>query len=103
MRGHHAHAAADRLADPERPLARAGMSRLPLAVLVLVAAGFLALGLSEAWSDSPTFDEPVYVAAGIAAVLHHDVTFNDEHLPLPKVLAVLPVLLAHPVIPGNGQ
>jgi 4-amino-4-deoxy-L-arabinose transferase-like glycosyltransferase len=101
--GLHAHAMVDGLADSERPLARARMSRLPLAVLVLVAAGFLALGLSEAWSDSPTFDEPVYVAAGIAAVLHHDVTFNDEHPPLPKVLAVLPVLLAHPVIPGNGQ
>lgn len=101
--GLHADAVADGLADSERPLARARMSRLPLAVLVLAAAGFLALGLSEAWSDSPTFDEPVYVAAGIAAVLHHDVTFNDEHPPLPKVLAVLPVLLAHPVIPGNGQ
>ena len=79
------------------------MSRLPLLVLVLLAVGFLGLGLAEAWSDSPTFDEPVYVAAGLAEVLHHDVTFNDEHPPLPKVLAVLPVLLTHPVIPPNGS
>jgi 4-amino-4-deoxy-L-arabinose transferase-like glycosyltransferase len=78
-------------------------ARLPLAVLILVAAGFLGLGLAEAWSDAPTFDEPVYVAAGLAAVLHHDVTFNDEHPPLPKVLAVLPVLLTHPVIPPDGS
>jgi 4-amino-4-deoxy-L-arabinose transferase-like glycosyltransferase len=67
-----------------------------------MTAGFLALGLAEAWSDSATFDEPVYVSAGVAAVLHHDVTVNEEHPPLAKVLAVLPVLLAHPVVPGNG-
>ena len=103
VRGLSAHAVAGGRAGPGLPPARPRMSRLPLAVLILVAAGFLALGLSEAWSDSPTFDEPVYVAAGVAAVLHHDVTFNDEHPPLPKVLAALPVLVAHPVIPRNGR
>jgi 4-amino-4-deoxy-L-arabinose transferase-like glycosyltransferase len=72
-------------------------------MLAIVAAGFLALGLSEAWTDSPTFDEPVYVSAGVAAVLHHDVTINEEHPPLAKVLAVLPVLLTHPVVPANGN
>jgi hypothetical protein len=76
---------------------------LPLAVLAAGAACFLVLGLAEAWSDSPTFDEPVYVAAGVAAVLHHDLTLNDEHPPVPKMLAVLPVLLAGPVIPANGR
>jgi 4-amino-4-deoxy-L-arabinose transferase-like glycosyltransferase len=74
--------------------------RAALAVLVI---GFVALGLSEAWTDSPTFDEPVYVSAGVAAVLHHDVTLNDEHPPLFKVLAALPVLAAHPVVPVNGD
>ncbi|HXL93991.1 MAG TPA: glycosyltransferase family 39 protein [Streptosporangiaceae bacterium] len=67
-----------------------------------MAAGFLALGLAEARADAPTFDEPVYVSAGLAAVLHHDVTLNDEHPLLPKVLAVLPVLFARPVVPANG-
>ncbi len=76
---------------------------LPLAVLVIGSVAFLALGVGEAWSDGPTFDEPVYVAAGLAAVLHHDLTLNDEHPPVPKVLAALPVLLVHPVIPGNGR
>ena len=61
-------------------------------MLALLAAGFLALGVAEARADAPTFDEPVYVSAGLAALLHHDVTLNDEHPPLPKVLAVLPVL-----------
>ena len=68
-----------------------------------MAAGFLALGLAEARADAPTFDEPVYVSAGVAAVLHHDVTINDEHPPLPKVLAALPVLLTHPVVPADGR
>jgi 4-amino-4-deoxy-L-arabinose transferase-like glycosyltransferase len=76
---------------------------LSLVVVAVVAAGFMSLGVSEAWSDSPTYDEPVYVAAGLAAVLHHDVSFNDEHPPLPKILAVLPVLLVHPAVPGNGS
>jgi 4-amino-4-deoxy-L-arabinose transferase-like glycosyltransferase len=70
--------------------------------MAVVLAGFVALGLMEAWSDSPTFDEPVYVSAGLAEVLHHDVVLNEEHPPLPKVLAVLPVLAADPVVPGNG-
>jgi 4-amino-4-deoxy-L-arabinose transferase-like glycosyltransferase len=75
---------------------------LPLALLIAAVAGFAALGAGEARTDAPTFDEPVYVAAGVAAVLHHDLAFNAEHPPLPKALAALPVLLARPVVPGNG-
>jgi Dolichyl-phosphate-mannose-protein mannosyltransferase len=82
---------------------RTGVNRLPLVMLAVMAAGFLALGLAEARADAPTFDEPVYVSAGAAAVLHHDVTLNDEHPPLPKVLAVLPVLLTHPIVPADGR
>jgi len=77
--------------------------RFPLIMLAVLAAGFLALGAAEAWADSPTFDEPVYISAGLAAVLHHDVTINEEHPPLAKALAVLPVLLTHPVVPANGR
>ena len=72
-------------------------------MLAVVAAGFVVLGVAEARADAPTFDEPVYVSAGLAAVLHHDVTLNDEHPPLAKVLAVLPVLFARPVVPANGK
>jgi 4-amino-4-deoxy-L-arabinose transferase-like glycosyltransferase len=79
------------------------VKRLPLVILAVMAAGFLALGLAEARTDAPTFDEPVYVSAGLAAVLHHDVVLNDEHPPLLKVLAVVPVLFVHPVIPADGR
>jgi 4-amino-4-deoxy-L-arabinose transferase-like glycosyltransferase len=85
-----------------RPSGRTARRRLPLLILMVLAAGFLALGLAEAHSDAPTYDEPVYVSAGLAAILHQDVTYNDEHPPLPKVLAALPVLFTHPVIPPNG-
>jgi 4-amino-4-deoxy-L-arabinose transferase-like glycosyltransferase len=76
--------------------------RLPLAILMIAAACFLGLGLSEAHTDSPTYDEPVYVSAGLAAILHQDLEYNAEHPPLPKAIAALPVLLAHPVVPPNG-
>jgi 4-amino-4-deoxy-L-arabinose transferase-like glycosyltransferase len=75
----------------------------PAALLAVVAVGFVVLGLYEAWSDAPTFDEPVYVASGLAGILHHDVSLNDEHPPLPKLLAALPVLFVHPVIPPDGN
>lgn len=93
-------------ADSERradPLGARRRRFVPLLTLVLLAVGFLALGVSEAWSDGPTFDEPVYVSAGLAGILHHDLTLNDEHPPLPKALAALPVLFTHPVIPPNGS
>jgi len=68
---------------------------------VLLAGAFLSLGAIEAWRDSPTFDEPVYVSSGLAALLHGDLSLNDEHPPLAKVLAALPALLADPVIPAD--
>ncbi len=68
---------------------------------MLLAAGFLGLGVAEARRDSPTFDEPVYVSSGLAAILHHDLVLNDEHPPLMKVLAALPVLLVDHVVPPN--
>jgi 4-amino-4-deoxy-L-arabinose transferase-like glycosyltransferase len=79
--------------------------RRHLGLLLVWAAivAFLVLGGFEAWHDSPTFDEPVYVSAGLVAVLHHDVADNAEHPPLFKVLAALPVLVVGPVVPGDGR
>jgi 4-amino-4-deoxy-L-arabinose transferase-like glycosyltransferase len=68
-------------------------------ILGLFAAAFLGLGLHQAWADSPTFDEPVYLAAGLSSLTTHDLRINPEHPPLAKAIAALPVLFAHPVIP----
>jgi hypothetical protein len=84
--------------EPRSAWRHRGLHLVGLAVIL-----FLVLGSLEAWHDSPTFDEPVYVSAGVVAVLHHDVADNAEHPPLFKVLAALPVLAVGPVVPGDGH
>src|SRR5580658_6982272 len=78
-------------------------TRVGLAIVAATAIAFLVLGGFEARDDSATYDEPVYVSSGVAALLHHDLADNAEHPPLFKVLAALPVLLVHPVVPGDGH
>lgn len=75
--------------------------RAAIVVLVGLACQFSALALVEAWRDSPTVDEPVYVAAGVTALTRRDLRINPEHPPLAKVLAALPALLARPVVPDG--
>ena len=55
-----------------------------------MAAGFLGLGLRQAWTDAPTYDEPIYLSAGVTSLLGHDLRLNPEHPPLAKALAALP-------------
>jgi 4-amino-4-deoxy-L-arabinose transferase-like glycosyltransferase len=82
-------------------VAASGRPGLRLVMVVIIA--FLVLGGIEAWRDAATYDEPVYVSSGVVALLHHDVADNAEHPPLFKVLAALPVLAVHPVVPGDGH
>jgi 4-amino-4-deoxy-L-arabinose transferase-like glycosyltransferase len=87
---------------PAAPPVAGPPRRLGLGLVWVAIIAFMILGGFEAWHDSATFDEPVYVSSGVAAVLHHDVADNPEHPPLFKVLAVLPVLAVGPVVPhGN--
>lgn len=73
----------------------------PLAVVVLLGVQFLGLGLVQAARDSVTWDEGIYMAAGVTALTRHDLRLNPEHPPLAKVLAAAPVLLADPVMPDG--
>jgi hypothetical protein len=88
---------------PDAPAATRGPGRRrrvgALAALVLLAVAFLGLGVVQARDDSPTFDEPVYVAAGLLALREHDLAFNAEHPPLAKALAALPVIATGAVLP----
>ena len=68
-------------------------------VLALLSVQFVALGLVQAWRDSPTYDEKYHLAGGVTALTDHQLRLTPEHPPLPKVVAALPVLAAHPVIP----
>jgi hypothetical protein len=47
---------------------RSYVKRLPPGVLLIIAAGSFTLGLVEAKTDAPTFDEPVYVSPGPATM-----------------------------------
>lgn len=71
----------------------------PLLILAVLAVAFLGLGLRQAWTDAPTYDESIYLSAGVTSVTLHSLRLNPEHPPLAKALAALPVLLDHPVIP----
>jgi hypothetical protein len=63
-------------------------------VLCVLVAGFV-----QARDDSPTYDEPVYVSAGLLALTQHDLDYNAEHPPLAKAVAAVPVLLTPYVLP----
>ncbi len=73
--------------------------RVAFGVLALLSVQFVVLGLVQAWRDSPTYDEKYHLAGGVTALTEHQLRLTPEHPPLPKVLAALPVLAAHPVIP----
>lgn len=100
-RGHAA--AGSRAAGRPGRLLSGGLRRWPLVVLLLVATAFTAACLREAWLDSLTIDEPVYVAAGVLGAVHHDVAYNQEHEPLPKVIAALPALAVNPPVPAGWR
>ena len=55
--------------------------------------------IGQAHTDSPTYDEPVYVSAGLLALTQHDLAYNSEHPPLAKAIAALPVLTTGATLP----
>jgi hypothetical protein len=86
-------------AAPAPPGGAVRLLRRPLLLLAAVAVAFLALGLRQAWSDAPTYDEPIYLSSGVTALTFHDLRLNPEQPPLAKAVAALPVLAARPVVP----
>jgi len=62
-----------------------------LAVLLLVTMAMLAGG--AALRESVTIDEIAHIASGVTYIQKLDLRFNEEHPPLPKVLAALPLVL----------
>src|ERR1700724_4133810 len=58
-----------------------------LLILMAVLAGGAAL------RESVTVDEVAHIGAGVSYLQKLDLRFNEEHPPLPKVLAALPLVL----------
>ena len=60
---------------------------------VLLLAFFFVLAGGAALRESVTFDEVAHIGAGVSYLQRLDLRFNEEHPPLPKVLAALPLVL----------
>jgi len=78
--------------SPNPPLQRIPGAFFPVAaVLLLVFMGVLAGG--AAWRESVTFDETAHIGAGVSYLQKFDLRLNEEHPPLAKVLAALPLVI----------
>jgi 4-amino-4-deoxy-L-arabinose transferase-like glycosyltransferase len=87
---------------PETSTEKSLSERVARLLLAALCVQFVALGLVQAWRDAPTYDESYHLAAGVTGLTRHQMRVTPEHPPLPGLLAALPALAAHPVIP-NGQ
>jgi 4-amino-4-deoxy-L-arabinose transferase-like glycosyltransferase len=62
-----------------------------MAGVLLILMAILAGG--AAWHESVTIDEVAHVGAGVSYLQKLDLRLNEEHPPLPKILAALPLVL----------
>lgn len=82
---------------------RGWVARAPSIVFGLLLVLFVVLGLDHARRDAPAVDEVVDLTAGLVALEHRDLRMNPEHGLVPHVgSAILPVLLADPVVPRTA-
>jgi 4-amino-4-deoxy-L-arabinose transferase-like glycosyltransferase len=74
------------------------MKRAPGAVFYILASALLILMAilagGAALRESVTIDEVAHIGAGVSYLQRLELRLNEEHPPLPKVLAALPLVLA---------
>jgi Dolichyl-phosphate-mannose-protein mannosyltransferase len=87
---------------PAEPDRRDGRRAATAVVLVLLTIQFVAVSAWQAWRDSPTADEPIHVATGLAALREREVRLNPEAPTLPKAISALPLLVAGVRVPLDG-
>ena len=68
-------------------------SKIPLLIAILLLALMAVLSGGAALQESVTIDEVAHLGAGISYLQKLDLRLNEEHPPLAKVLAALPVVL----------
>jgi 4-amino-4-deoxy-L-arabinose transferase-like glycosyltransferase len=71
--------------------ARGTLYSVVAGLLLLLFMAILAGG--AAWRESVTIDEVSHIGAGVSYLQKLDLRLNEEHPPLPKVLAALPLVL----------
>lgn len=81
------------VARPSSPARRRVLVRLLVAVLL---AQMTVAMVTTAVRQTPTVDEPVYVAPAAGYLHEHRVTLNPEHPPLAKLVVAVGVALARP-------
>ena len=77
--------------------------RAAIAVLVVLTIQFVSVSAWQAWRDSPTVDEPVHIATGLAALREREVRLNIEAPVFPKAVNALPLLVARIPLPLDGM
>jgi 4-amino-4-deoxy-L-arabinose transferase-like glycosyltransferase len=87
--------------QPDRSTTTSISDRAARWFLAALCVQFVALGLVQAWRDAPTYDESYHLAAGVTGLTRHQLRITPEHPPLPGLLAALPALAGHPVIPDG--
>jgi Dolichyl-phosphate-mannose-protein mannosyltransferase len=72
-------------------------------VLVVILAAFCFQAMLALPKLSATTDEPVHLAAGFSYWQTRDFRMNQEHPPLAKLIAALPLLFIHPKFDKNND
>src|SRR5947209_13458708 len=62
-------------------------------VSILLLAFVFVLAGGAALRESVTFDEVAHIGAGLSSLQRLDLRFNNEHPPLPKALAAIPLVI----------
>ncbi len=70
----------------------------PIVPLLLIISA--ALATSSLLGDSPTFDEPLHLASGVAMLKHGDFRMSADHPPLARIWCALPLMLMSDTSPG---
>ncbi|TDB88620.1 phospholipid carrier-dependent glycosyltransferase [Actinomadura sp. KC216] len=86
----------DRVRRVRRGVARRHRRWAVALVVAALLAGMAFAMVSTAVRQTPTIDEPVYVAAGVSYLKEHDLRPNAEHPPLGKLLIGAGALLTGP-------
>ncbi len=85
------------------PLSAASQGRLFWPIVVGMLIFLAAIQILSIRDESPTWDEPLELAAGYSYLKTGDFRLNPEHPPLEKMISALPLLALGPSLPLNSD